>query len=125
MRIVDANVILRYLLDDHMELSAKARSIIDENVVTVPIEVLCEVVYVLSGVYKVERQTISSELCGFLENTSCIAPNRNVVIKALRLFAKNNLDFVDCVLAGYSLVEGVTIDTFDKKLQRLLQQKDD
>jgi len=71
---------------------------------------------------KVERQTISSELCVFFENTSCIVPNRNVVIKALRLFAENNLDFVDCVLAGYSLVEGATIDTFDKKLQRLLQQ---
>jgi len=31
MKIVDANIILRYLLNDHDELSAKATTIIEDN----------------------------------------------------------------------------------------------
>jgi predicted nucleic acid-binding protein len=47
MSLVDANVVLRYLLDDHVELSAKAQEILEQQVVTLPMEVACEVVYVL------------------------------------------------------------------------------
>ena len=50
MSIVDANVVLRYLLDDHPDLSAKAADILEQNTVTLPIEVACEVVYVLQKV---------------------------------------------------------------------------
>jgi predicted nucleic-acid-binding protein len=48
MQIVDANIVLRYLLEDSVELAAKAAHIIDNNEITLPIEVLSEVVYVLA-----------------------------------------------------------------------------
>jgi len=51
MHLVDANIILRYLLDDHAELSPKAAEILEQHTVTLPIEVACEVVYVLQKVY--------------------------------------------------------------------------
>ena len=38
MSLVDANVVLRYLLDDHAELSAKATEIIEQQAVTLPME---------------------------------------------------------------------------------------
>lgn len=47
MSLVDANVVLRYLLDDHEELSARAAEILENHSVTLPMEVGCEVVYVL------------------------------------------------------------------------------
>ena len=122
MRIIDANVVLRYVLDDHFELSAKARAIIDENIVCIPIEVLSEVIYVLHGIYKTERDDIYTALHDFFEKTVCILPHRNAILHALKLYGESKLDFVDCVLAGYSQVEGAIIDTFDKKLQRLLSQ---
>jgi predicted nucleic acid-binding protein len=40
MKIVDANIILRYLLNDHDELSAKATTIIEDNDVLLPNEVV-------------------------------------------------------------------------------------
>jgi len=50
MRRIDANIALRYLLDDHPELSARAAQIIDAETVFVSTEVFCEVVYILAGV---------------------------------------------------------------------------
>lgn len=53
-KLIDANVILRYLLGDHPQMSEEARQIINEGAYTLP-EVIAEVVYVLKGVYKIER----------------------------------------------------------------------
>jgi predicted nucleic-acid-binding protein len=47
MQKIDANIVLRYVLNDHAVLSLKAKEIIDNHVVEVPVEVICEVVYVL------------------------------------------------------------------------------
>jgi len=62
MKRIDANVILRYLLDDHESLSAKAAEIIDHENVFASTEVICEVVYVLCGVYKVAREEVAALL---------------------------------------------------------------
>jgi len=58
MQKIDANIILRYVLNDHPDLSSRAKEIIDQHIVEVPIEVLCEVIYVLAGYYKTDRQSI-------------------------------------------------------------------
>jgi predicted nucleic-acid-binding protein len=123
MEIIDANVILRYLLDDDTELSEKAREIIDNNVIDVPIEVLCEVVYVLFSVYKVSRSDICDRLQGFINDTLCILPHKEVVMEGLEFYKSKNIDFVDCLLAAYHYMENFKIHTFDKKLKRLLLDK--
>lgn len=120
MQIIDTNIVLRYILDDHPELSERARNIIDKEIVTVPIEVLCEVVFVLSSVYKVARKDISVELKGFLSETLCEVPYRDAITRALEIFAERSIDFVDCVLVGYKECEGAEVYTFDHKLKKLL-----
>ena len=120
MQFVDANVILRYIMNDHAELSPKAKKIIGENVMETPIEVLCEVVFVLTRVYKVNRKEIADTLMEFYSNTNCILAHREAVIRGIEFYGENNLDFVDCVLAGYYEKEKITIHTFDKKLEKLL-----
>lgn len=50
MLIVDANIILRYLLFDNIELAEKASEIIENNKVFIPFEVAAEIVYVLDKV---------------------------------------------------------------------------
>jgi predicted nucleic-acid-binding protein len=122
MQIVDANIVLRYLLNDHNELSGRARQIIDEQTVEIPIEVLCEVVFVLSGVYKAKREEIGEKLQTFFESTDCILPHRDAVLKGLELFSESTLDFVDCILFGYKSIEGIEVHTFDNKLRNLLNK---
>jgi len=67
MKIVDANVVLRYLLNDTEPLAEIATEILENNEVFVPTEVVAEIVYVLEGVYKVKRETIVSTLIEFFQ----------------------------------------------------------
>jgi predicted nucleic-acid-binding protein len=107
-------------MDDHTELSPKAKEIIEHHIVEVPVEVLCEVIYVLTGYYKIDRQSVSMELKHFFEQTQCILSHREAVLLGLEYFGKSTLDFVDCILAGYSEIEKDEIYTFDDKLQKMI-----
>ncbi|KJS20909.1 MAG: twitching motility protein PilT [Clostridiaceae bacterium BRH_c20a] len=60
MKIVDANVILRYLLNDVHEMAEKATQLLENNEVYIPNEITAEVVYVLEKIYKVGREDISN-----------------------------------------------------------------
>ncbi|MCL2191037.1 MAG: hypothetical protein FWB79_03505 [Treponema sp.] len=83
MQKIDTNIFLRYVLDDHAELSPKAKKIIDGNIVEVPIEVLCEVTYVLTGYYEIDRKSVGTRLKRFFEQTKCTLPNREAVLLGL------------------------------------------
>lgn len=55
MEIVDANILLRYLLKDHDKMHRVAKSIIEHRKVFTPNEVIAETVYVLEKVYDIPR----------------------------------------------------------------------
>lgn len=118
MQMLDTNMVLRYLLNDSREMADEAVTIIKEGSVLLTTEVVAEVVYVLKGVYSVERGQIASCLLEFLSEV--IISEEQVVRLGLKTFAEQNLDFVDCILYAYNQIKGYEIRTFDKKLQRLL-----
>lgn len=122
MGLVDANVVLRYLLDDHAELSPKAAEILEQHSVTLPVEVGCEVVYVLQKVYAVERKEIQRQL-GDLLNEGLVSMDKPAIfLKALECYGDSTLDFVDTLLWAYQLIERQEVFTFDSKLLKQLQR---
>ena len=120
MRLIDANVILRYLLNDHETMSQEARNVILSGATTTT-EVLAEVVYVLMGVYKSERAEVSEWITCFLDDI--VFDKKDSLLYALRVFRETSLDFVDCVLIGYNRVLRQPVFSFDKKLNRLLENE--
>ena len=104
MSIVDANIILRYLLDDHEELSPKAAEILEQQTVILPIEVACEVVYVLQKVYKIKREDIRQALDLLLNEKLVNMDKSTVFLKALECYSASTLDFVDTLLWAYHTV---------------------
>jgi predicted nucleic-acid-binding protein len=119
--IVDANVILRYLLDDNELLARKAARILEDQSTLAPLEVICEVVYVLEGVYRVGRQEIYEALVQLFDRVDIISSCTGVLFEGLSAYRKTSLDFVDCLLIGYRRVENYTVETFDKRLQKQLK----
>lgn len=123
MAIADANIILRYILNDHEELSAKAAEVIENNLVTLPVEVACEVVFVLQKVYQVERSEIREALSELILENLVRLEKPKLLLKALDCYSETKLDFVDCLLSAYHEVDRESIFTFDRKLEKYIQQK--
>lgn len=123
MKIADANYYLRYLVKDNIQQNQVAKDFFESNEIYLPIEVLSEVVYVLSKVYKIGRNEISNGISIFLdEQTNIQMESRAIVFQALFLFGDTSLDFVDCLLASYNKINGDTIYTFDEKLKKTIER---
>ena len=118
--IVDANVILRYLLRDVPDQAESARGPIDRGCETTT-DIVADIVYVPSAVYSVPRKKIFDVLTELLD--IIYAEDFPTVVEALRLFGREKLDFADCLLLARNRIEGHEIITFDKKLVRLLNKR--
>lgn len=120
MKLVDANVILRYLLNDHEEHSRLAREIIEQDQAYTYPEVLAEVVYVLSGVYGLSRIEIGTAFRALL---NCMYfYDAKMLLTAFNFYEMTSLDFVDCLLTARHLCLHEQVATFDKQIQRLTGQ---
>ena len=122
MVIFDTNAVLRYILQDNLAMADEVEAILSEQLCFIPTEVIAEMVYVLSGVYKAERTEISDAISGLLELENMQSDDMEVVRHALIAYSETKLDFVDCLMIGYSGIAGNAVFTFDKKLKRHLQK---
>lgn len=118
--ILDANAILRFLLRDNEEQFQQVRDCINRKYCYVTLEVIAEVSYVLEGLYQVPRQDIVINFRKLNNDVNIL--NADVLLRGLEIFDKTpKLDFVDCLLYGYKIEKGMEVITFDKKLQKRLE----
>jgi len=120
MQIVDANIILRYLLKDEKPQFSKAKLILENNELFIPFEITAEVVYVLEKVYNISREEISSTLSKLFTYYNLSFLNKKIVLKALEFYSSYKLDYADSLLCAYKAIEHHEIFTFDKKLLKVL-----
>lgn len=123
-KLADTNVLIRYLLRDHLELSPKAKRLIeqaesDKYEVWVDEVVIAEVVWVLSTHYHQPKDQIVRPLLDLLNLKRLINPRKNLIKEALGLFTAKNLSYVDCWLLAVSKSKNLELATFDKALQKL------
>jgi len=115
---VDTNYIIRYLVNDNIEMADIAEEILTIKNVFISNEVLAEVVYVLFGVYKISKADIANQLLELIEFDNVSVSNIKIIKKAFELFKTKNLDFVDSLLCAYSTQDEIV--TFDKKLNKCI-----
>jgi predicted nucleic-acid-binding protein len=122
--VIDANAILRYLLDDHIEHSQQARQIFarlrtGELRGFVPEGVIIECVYVLLKVYSVPKKEIAEKLGGLLAYRGVFADHESVLLEGLQLFHRKNVGIVDAIVHLTAEERGWSVCSFDKDLQRI------
>jgi len=119
MTILDANAILRYILNDVEEQADKVEEILQTDHVLILPEILAEVIYILTKYYNQPRSSTSECLLEFLNDAdNC----KDFLLCSLNLFGSSNFDFVDCLLYSYSKHQGHNILSFDKKLMNLVRK---
>lgn len=119
MVYADANCLLRFILNDNQEMADYTENLLSTQEVYLLHEVLCEMVYVLNGVYNTSRKDINNKLAALLDYVTI--SDIDVMKKALQLYEETKLDFVDCILLSYFKTNSIQVATFDKKLKNKLK----
>ena len=121
MKIIDANIVLRYLLKDDKILFNKSVQIIEEGESFVPDLIVAEIVYVLEKVYNIPKNEIYVVLSNLFESNFIVLEDKELTLFALNTYQKYNLDFADSILLSYKQIQNYEVITFDKKLNKLLK----
>ena len=113
--LLDANAILRYLLNDIPD-----QALIVEQAVMKGACTANEVVYVLQGVHKLNRKEITDSLLTLLEEIDAL--DKAIIREALKEYAVSLLDYVGCVLYARVKILKEPLVCFDKKLNKRVAQ---
>ncbi len=121
MALVDTNILLRWLLGDHKELSPRAEKIVQEakpSSLLVTDIIVAEIVYVLRGTGRDRQQT--SEALLLIGRTEAFKyENEELLAEIIRFITTTKLDFADCYLLARSRREKLELETFDGPLNKL------
>jgi predicted nucleic acid-binding protein len=117
---VDANVILRYLLNDLPDQAAAAAHILDREAELIVTDgTLAEVAYVLSRYPGITREQVVDALIAFIskQNITLLALDKTLTIQSLlRCRPSGRVSFADALLWAAARSAGATtIYTFDDR----------
>ncbi|MEA3452227.1 MAG: PIN domain-containing protein [Bacteroidota bacterium] len=123
MQLVDANIVLRFILNDNEILTKKAIDIIGQNSLFCPFEVVAEIVYVLEKVYEIPRSEIEKSLITFFNCQNVSTNDIKILEQALALYSEKNIDFIDSLLCAHSIINEDIIHSFDKKINMIIKKQ--
>ena len=121
MIALDANVLVRFLVEDDKRQAAQAAALIEgassEDPLWVSDLVLCETVWVLTTSYRFPRAEVVGALGRVLQSRQFLFPSPDVVANALEAFARGGGDFADYVIRETARAAGCkSVATFDGAL---------
>jgi predicted nucleic acid-binding protein len=119
--ILDTNIIIRFLANDHGEHSPAAYRLFEgasrgEVILLIDPIVVAECVHVLKGrYYQLSKLEISTHLKRIVEFVQIEADDKNLLISSLEYYAKYNVDYPDAYLASLAEKHRLSVATFNAK----------
>lgn len=122
-RLVETNLIVRYLVQDHDKHAKAAGRLFDacdrgEIVIVVLPAVLAECVFVLESFYEHPRADIASALGRFISSPGVEISGAAIHLDALGRYRKTKVHFVDCLIAATATAEAMPVATFDQDFRK-------
>jgi predicted nucleic-acid-binding protein len=124
-RLVDTNLIVRYLVQDHDKHARVAGKLFDAcdrgdvGIVVLPV-VLAECVFVLESFYRHPRTDIASALGRLISSPGVEISEVTVHLDALNRYKRTKAHFVDCVIAATAVAKNVPVATFDQDFRKFV-----
>jgi predicted nucleic-acid-binding protein len=121
--LLDANVLLRFLTQDHPVHSQAATALFEqaqkkEAALEIDPLILAEVIYTLEGYYQKTRADIASVLLRLISSPGIEAERRPVILDALRRYQNFPVDFADAWLAALAVAKKMAAASFDRDLDK-------
>ena len=122
-RLVDTNLIVRYLVQDHEQHARAAGKLFDAcdrgelMVIVLPV-VLAECVFVLESFYEHPRADIASALGRLISSPGVEISEVIAHLDAFERYKATRTHFVDCLIAATAVAKGVPVSTFDQDFRK-------
>ena len=121
--LLDTNIVIRFLTKDGGEHYEYAKSIfrdIAEKKFEVELldVIIAEIVYVLHSFYKHTKEDIASTLKDLFAQDAIYIEKKFIILEALDIFAKKNIDFADAILCAKKNLESYEVMSFDKDIAK-------
>jgi len=118
-RLVDTNLIVRHLVQDHEKHAKAAGKLFDacdrgEVVIVMLPAVLAECVFVLESFYEHPRADIASVLRRLISSQGVEISEVAIHLDALNRYKATRVHFVDCLIAATSVADNTPVATFDQ-----------
>jgi len=123
-KILDANIIIRYLVDDDRKKVDLIENLLqsDESLILTDVTI-SEIIWVLSSYYQVEKNKIVKQITTLIHLPS-IKSNKTLILRALDLYDKNNIDWIDAYSSAYAIENNIDkIYSFDHDFDKLKKIK--
>jgi predicted nucleic-acid-binding protein len=119
MLLLDTNIILRFILNDHPTLSVKAKEIMLAKKFYLDQLVIAECIWVLLKVYSHKKSDVVNYLDSFCKNPLAYNPNKKFINDVMSFYKTHNLSYIDCYLHCLAESKGIPLATFETKLSKL------
>lgn len=111
-KFVDTNIFLRYLTKDDPLKYERCREMFKkvlEGEITISTSgmVIAELIWTLLSYYKVSKAEVIEKVSIILGTESLFIPDKDVLIDALVLYARKNIDFIDAYNAVFMKYQGL------------------
>jgi predicted nucleic acid-binding protein len=122
-RLVDTNLIVRYLVQDHEKHAKAAGKLFDACdrggvVIVVLPAVLAECVFVLESFYEHPRGDIASALGRLISSPGVEIAGAAIHLDALDRYRKTRVHIVDSLIAATAAAENTPVASFDQDLRK-------
>ncbi|MEK7079110.1 MAG: PIN domain-containing protein [Patescibacteria group bacterium] len=123
-KILDANIVIRFLVeDDKVKTDAVEKLFRSEEILILTDVTISEIVWVLSSYYDVSRMEIVKKITTLIHLPS-IRCDKKIVLIALSLFEKYNIDWIDAYLAAYAEENSIDgVYSYDRDLDKVKKIK--
>lgn len=105
-KFIDTNIFLRYLTKDDSSKYDKCKEIFKKGVegkidlVTSEI-VIAELIWTLLSYYRISKADVVEKVSIIVSTNSLYIPNKDIVVDALVLYSRKNIDYIDAYNAVF------------------------
>ena len=132
MKLVDANIIIRFLTKDQKHKAERCKRLFEDAVkgkikLYISDLTVAEVVWVLEKVYKCSRTDIREKVEAILNTPNLIFQNKEIIAECTILYDIHNIDFIDAyhavLMSKRDIEEIYSYDTDFDILERIIRKE--
>ena len=126
--LLDANILLRFLTNDHRDHSAAAKKLFADAgsgkiSLRIPFIAITETVFTLQRLYQADRADIGRELLKLLTAPGVALTCPHWVLEAVEDYQRRNVSFGDACLAAEAQADKISVASFDRGLDKFPRLK--